>query len=101
MFHTRTWTYSPARNECYLHQFTPHQPDLNYRNPAVRNAMLGHARFWFQQGIDGLRVDAIHVYETEGLTNEVYVNINGDRNSRANLILTSSINRVSQFLTST
>lgn len=89
------WTHNPVRDQCFLHQFTPHQPDLNNRNPAVRAANLNVARFLFGLGVDGLRVDGVHVFETDGLPNEQYVSIQGDRNSRDNLMHVSTINRVS------
>ena len=43
----------------YLHSFYPEQPDLNWRNPAVADAMADVMRFWFRRGVDGFRVDAI------------------------------------------
>ncbi len=53
------WTYDPNTGQYYLHQFTPQQPELNYRNPAVLDAMLDQMRFWLERGIDGFRVDVI------------------------------------------
>ena len=47
------------RPEQYLHQFVKQQPDLNYRNPDVVQAMLDAMRFWLDRGVDGFRVDVI------------------------------------------
>ena len=52
------WTWNHARGQYYLHSFGPFQPDLNWDNPAVRDAMQGVMRFWLDKGVDGLRVDA-------------------------------------------
>ncbi len=61
------WTWDPLRRAYYWHRFFYHQPDLNYDNPAVQQAMLDVVRFWLDQGIDGLRVDAVpYLYEREG-----------------------------------
>ena len=53
------WTFDPATGQYYLHSFLREQPDLNWRNPAVREAMHGVMRFWLDRGVDGLRVDAV------------------------------------------
>ncbi len=53
------WTLDPLTNQYYLHQFDAHQPELNYRNPEVLEAMLGEMRVWLERGIDGFRVDVI------------------------------------------
>jgi len=54
------WTFDAASGAFYYHAYLKEQPDLNWRNPAVRAAMLDVLRFWFQHGVDGFRVDAIH-----------------------------------------
>lgn len=54
------WTLDPGTGQYYLHQFLREQPDLNYRNPAVLEAMLGVMRFWLDRGVDGFRVDVIN-----------------------------------------
>jgi alpha-glucosidase len=51
------WEWDPLTQQYYLHSFLAEQPDLNWRNPAVREAMLDVLRFWFDRGIDGFRVD--------------------------------------------
>lgn len=53
------WRWSPTRKEFYFHQFLPEQPDLNLRNPLVREEFKEIARFWLRKGVDGLRVDAV------------------------------------------
>ncbi|THF88844.1 DUF3459 domain-containing protein [Deinococcus sp. KSM4-11] len=53
------WTLDPASGQYYLHQFLPTQPDLNWRNPDVRQAMGDVLRFWMRRGVDGFRVDVI------------------------------------------
>jgi glycosidase len=53
------WTFDPATGQYYLHQFARQQPELNYRNPEVLQAMLDVMRFWLDRGVDGFRVDVI------------------------------------------
>jgi alpha-glucosidase len=53
------WTFDPATGQYYLHSFLREQPDLNWRNPAVRKAMEDVLRFWLDRGVDGFRVDVI------------------------------------------
>ncbi len=55
------WTFDDATGQYYLHQFTPEQPELNYRHPAVLAAMQDVMRFWLNKGVDGFRVDVIHL----------------------------------------
>jgi alpha-glucosidase len=59
-FGGRAWTFDPATQQYYYHAYLPQQPDLNWRNPAVSEAMLAVMRFWLDRGVDGFRVDAIH-----------------------------------------
>lgn len=51
------WQWSPERQQFYLATFLPFQPDLNYRNPAVKEAMFAAVRFWLERGVDGFRLD--------------------------------------------
>lgn len=51
------WQYDPATEQWYWASFLPFQPDLNYRNPAVKKAMLDVVRHWLGEGVDGLRLD--------------------------------------------
>ena len=61
------WTFDQVRGQYYWHRFFYHQPDLNYENPKVQDAMLEVLRFWLDLGIDGFRLDAVpYLYEREG-----------------------------------
>jgi len=64
---TSNWTFDPVRRQFFWHRFFSHQPDLNFENPRVADAMLDVARFWLQVGVDGFRLDAVpYLYEAEG-----------------------------------
>ena len=54
------WTFDPPSGQWYLHLFLPEQPDLNWREPAVVEAMHDVVRFWLDRGVDGFRIDVIH-----------------------------------------
>ncbi|HEY0636281.1 MAG TPA: maltose alpha-D-glucosyltransferase [Pseudonocardiaceae bacterium] len=61
------WTYDPVRGQFFWHRFFSHQPDLNFENPEVQEAMLDVLRFWLDLGIDGFRLDAVpYLFEAEG-----------------------------------
>jgi maltose alpha-D-glucosyltransferase / alpha-amylase len=61
------WTYDPKAGRYYWHRFFSHQPDLNYDNPEVGEAMLDVLRFWLNVGLDGVRLDAVpYLFEREG-----------------------------------
>jgi maltose alpha-D-glucosyltransferase / alpha-amylase len=61
------WTFDQVRGQYYWHRFFSHQPDLNYENPNVQDAMIEVLRFWLDLGIDGFRLDAVpYLYEREG-----------------------------------
>lgn len=65
------WTWDPEARAYYWHRFYSHQPDLNFDNPAVLDAVLNVMRFWLDLGIDGLRLDAVpYLVEREGTNNE-------------------------------
>ena len=65
------WTWDPVRGQYFWHRFFSHQPDLNYGNPEVQQAMLDVLRFWLDLGIDGFRMDAIpYLYERDGTNGE-------------------------------
>ncbi len=51
------WQWSPERGQFYMATFLPFQPDLNYRNPEVKQAMFDSVRFWLDRGVDGFRLD--------------------------------------------
>lgn len=55
------WTWDPATGEYYLHLFAPSQPDLNWENPEVREAVYAMMRWWLVRGVDGFRMDVINV----------------------------------------
>lgn len=64
---TSNWTFDPLRKQYFWHRFYAAQPDLNYDNEAVQQAMLDVVRFWIDQGADGLRIDAPpYLFEREG-----------------------------------
>jgi len=62
IFGGRAWEYVPERDQYYYHMFVPEQPDLNWRNPDVRGAMLDVFRFWLDRGVDGFRLDVFNMY---------------------------------------
>jgi len=65
------WSWDPVRQQYYWHRFFSHQPDLNYDNPEVRQAMLDVVRFWLDLGLDGFRLDAVpYLYERDGTNGE-------------------------------
>ncbi len=60
------WQLDAATGQYYYHAFLPEQPDLNWRNPEVVEAMLGVLRFWLERGVDGFRVDVLwHLIKDE------------------------------------
>ncbi len=64
---TSNWTFDPVRGQYYWHRFFSHQPDLNYDNPLVQDAMLDSLRFWLDLGVDGFRLDAVpYLFAREG-----------------------------------
>jgi len=61
------WAWDPVSKAYYWHRFFGHQPDLNYDNPAVREAIWSVMEFWLDLGVDGFRVDAVpYLIEREG-----------------------------------
>ncbi|HXJ63145.1 MAG TPA: maltose alpha-D-glucosyltransferase, partial [Actinomycetota bacterium] len=65
------WTWDPVAGQYYWHRFFAHQPDLNFDNPEVQEAMLNVLRFWLDLGIDGFRLDAVpYLYERDGTNGE-------------------------------
>jgi maltose alpha-D-glucosyltransferase/alpha-amylase len=68
---TSNWAWDPVAKAYYWHRFFSHQPDLNFDNPKVLEAVLQTMRFWFDMGVDGFRLDAIpYLVEREGTNNE-------------------------------
>jgi len=65
------WSWDPISKSYYWHRFFNHQPDLNYDNPAVREAMWEVMKFWLDMGVDGFRLDAVpYLIEREGTSCE-------------------------------
>jgi maltose alpha-D-glucosyltransferase / alpha-amylase len=65
------WTWDPVGTAYFWHRFYSHQPDLNFDNPRVLDAMLETMRFWLDVGVDGLRLDAIpYLIERDGTSCE-------------------------------
>ena len=66
-FEGSNWTYDPVAEQYYWHRFYHHQPDLNFDNPAVVEAVKELIDYWLDLGVDGLRLDAIpYLFEREG-----------------------------------
>ncbi len=61
-FGGRAWTWDARRRQYYLNHFLKEQPTVNLWNPAVRQAILETAGFWFDMGVDGFRLDVAHCY---------------------------------------
>ncbi|ETX14265.1 alpha-amylase [Roseivivax halodurans JCM 10272] len=65
------WTWDPVAGQYFWHRFFHHQPDLNFDNPKVLEAVLNVMHFWLDKGVDGLRLDAIpYLIERDGTNNE-------------------------------
>ncbi|WP_300319635.1 maltose alpha-D-glucosyltransferase [Accumulibacter sp.] len=65
------WTWDEVAQQYYWHRFFSHQPDLNFDNPHVRQAVIRTMRFWLDMGVDGFRLDAIpYLIERDGTSNE-------------------------------
>jgi glycosidase len=60
VFGGSAWEWDEQTGQYYLHSFLKEQPDLNWRNPAVEEAMLGVMRWWLDRGVDGFRIDVAH-----------------------------------------
>jgi maltose alpha-D-glucosyltransferase / alpha-amylase len=66
-FETSNWTWDPVAGQYFWHRFYSHQPDLNFDNPAVRQAMFDTLDKWFEMGVDGVRLDAVpYLFERDG-----------------------------------
>ena len=65
------WTWDPVRQQYFWHRFFHHQPDLNFDNPKVHEAMFEAMAFWLDMGLDGFRLDAVpYLYERPGTNGE-------------------------------
>ncbi|MEU4195767.1 maltose alpha-D-glucosyltransferase [Kribbella sp. NPDC026611] len=61
------WTWDPVRGQYFWHRFYANQPDLNFENPAVGDAIVDALKFWLDRGVDGFRLDAVpYLFETDG-----------------------------------
>jgi maltose alpha-D-glucosyltransferase/alpha-amylase len=70
-FEPSNWSWDPLAKAYYWHRFYSHQPDLNFDNPAVWEAIMPVVDFWLELGVDGMRLDAVpYLYEREGTTCE-------------------------------
>ncbi|HEX2123843.1 MAG TPA: maltose alpha-D-glucosyltransferase [Thermoanaerobaculia bacterium] len=70
-FETSNWAWDPVAKAYYWHRFFSHQPDLNFENPAVHDALIKALEFWMDLGVDAFRLDAIpYLFEREGTTCE-------------------------------
>jgi maltose alpha-D-glucosyltransferase/alpha-amylase len=70
-YEASNWTWDPVAQQYYWHRFFHHQPDLNFANPLVVKALYEALDFWFEMGVDGLRLDAIpYLHERDGTSNE-------------------------------
>ncbi|HLW64966.1 MAG TPA: maltose alpha-D-glucosyltransferase, partial [Gemmataceae bacterium] len=66
-FEPSNWSWDRVAKQYYWHRFYAHQPDLNYDNPAVWDAIFPLVDFWMDMGVDGMRLDAVpYLYEREG-----------------------------------
>ena len=65
IFGGSAWEYDKKTDQYYLHVFSTKQPDVNWENPEVREALYDTVNWWLDKGIDGFRIDAIsHIKET-------------------------------------
>lgn len=89
VFGGSSWELDEKTGQYYLHTFLPQQPDLNWRNPEVREEMEKIMRYWLSIGVDGFRVDAAsHLFEDENLKNDpANPNYNPGRNDPYDALL--------------
>ena len=84
LFGGSAWQFDPKTGQHYYHFFYPQQPDLNWRNPAVKDAMFDVTRWWYDRGVAGFRLDAVDtIYEDPDLHDNPVLpgkNVYGDPN---------------------
>lgn len=87
-----SWEWDAATKQYYLHAFLPQQPDLNWRHPGLREAMLDVLRFWLDRGVDGFRIDVLwHIIKDAALRdNPINPDWTPDRTQRDQLIQLNS-----------
>ena len=74
IFGGSAWAWDGRRMQYYLHNFLASQPDLNFHNKQVQDALLGEMRFWLERGVDGFRLDTVNFYfHSTGLENNPVV----------------------------
>ncbi|MGB7343620.1 MAG: alpha-amylase family glycosyl hydrolase [Pirellulaceae bacterium] len=83
-----SWQWDATTEQYYLHAFLKEQPDLNWRNPELREAMMAVLRFWFDRGVDGFRIDVLwHIVKDAALRdNPINPNWTPDQRERDRLI---------------
>ena len=70
-YETSNWSWDPVAKAYFWHRFYAHQPDLNFDNPAVHQALFKVIDFWMEMGVDGVRLDAVpYLFEREGTSCE-------------------------------
>ncbi len=62
VFGGKAWQFDEHTGQYYLHLFLPEQPDLNWRNPQVKETLFGECAFWLDRGVDGFRLDVAHMF---------------------------------------
>jgi maltose alpha-D-glucosyltransferase/alpha-amylase len=94
-FEVSNWTWDHVANAYYWHRFFSHQPDLNYDNPRVKEAMFKTCDFWLDMGIDGMRLDATpYLFEREGTNSENLPETHGFLKELRNHVDTNYRNRM-------
>lgn len=78
------WTFDEKTGQYYLHQFVKEQPELNWRNPQVEQAMYETLRFWLRRGVDGFRMDVVGLIIKDEALRDDPVNLNADPSLPAN-----------------
>ncbi len=80
------WTFDEKTGQYYMHQFVKEQPELNWRNPEVKAAMLDVLRFWMKRGVDGFRMDVVGLIIKDEHLRDNPLNPDADPNLLANEI---------------
>lgn len=90
-----SWELDEATGQYYLHTFLKEQPDLNWRNPELRAAMLDVLHFWFDRDVDGFRIDVLwHCFKAEGLPdNPVNPDFRPEMGEKLKVLQTHSTNQ--------
>jgi alpha-glucosidase len=87
MFGGPAWTFDRSSGQCYLHNFAPEQPDLNWWNPEVGEEFRRILGFWFDRGVAGFRIDVCHAIVKDRLLRD------DPRNERGEIVRVHSMNR--------